>query len=97
MVPDENAGLLRFGSAAKPALVPISSGVSSIHSAVAWVDGYGTVVENDSFLVTSWMVMSHTSESLTTSAIEACMWSPGETVMLLIEIEGAGTSSHHAE
>jgi hypothetical protein len=27
-----------------PALVPISSGVSSIHSAVAWVDGYGTVV-----------------------------------------------------
>ena len=36
---DVNAGLVRFGSAAKPALVPISSGVSSIHSAVAWVDG----------------------------------------------------------
>ena len=25
------------------------------------------------------------------------MWSPGETVMLLIEMDGAGTSSHHAE
>ena len=33
-----NAGFVRFGSAAKPALVPISSGVSSIHSAVACVE-----------------------------------------------------------
>ena len=34
-VADVNAGFVRFGSAAKPASVPISSGVSSIHSAVA--------------------------------------------------------------
>ena len=38
-VPELNAGLVRLGSAAKPALVPISSGVSSIHSAVACVEG----------------------------------------------------------
>ena len=35
VVAEPNAGFERFGSAAKPALVPISSGVSSIHSAVA--------------------------------------------------------------
>jgi ABC-type Na+ transport system ATPase subunit NatA len=37
-VPLVNAGLDRFGSDANPASVPISSGVSSIHSAVACVD-----------------------------------------------------------
>ena len=34
-----NTGEVRFGSDAKPASVPMSSGVSSIHSAVRWVDG----------------------------------------------------------
>ena len=53
IVPELNAGLVRLGSAAKPASVPISSGVSSIHSALACVEGYGTVVVNVSFLVTS--------------------------------------------
>ena len=38
VVAEPNAGFERFGSAAKPAFVPISSGVSSIHSAVAWVE-----------------------------------------------------------
>ena len=37
-VPLVNAGSDRFGSDANPASVPISSGVSSIHSAVACVD-----------------------------------------------------------
>ena len=41
--------------------------------------------------------MVQTSESATTSEIDACMWSPGSTVMLLIVSDGAGTSSHHAE
>lgn len=36
-------GELEFGSAAKPAFVSRMSGVSSIHSAVAWVEGYGMV------------------------------------------------------
>src|SRR5258708_40291414 len=56
VVPRSKFGFDRFGSDAKPALVPISSGVSSIHSAVAWVDGYGSVVENDSPRVTSLIV-----------------------------------------
>ena len=34
-----NEGFVRLGSAAKPASVPISSGVSSIHSAVRCVEG----------------------------------------------------------
>ena len=55
------------------------------------------VWENDSPRVTSWIEIVHTSESATTSEIEACMWSPGSTVMLLIVSDGAGTSSHHAE
>jgi hypothetical protein len=38
VVARSNAGVDRFGSAAKPALVPIRSGVSSIHSAVACVE-----------------------------------------------------------
>ena len=32
------AGVVRFGSAAKPAFVPMIKGVSSIHSAVAWLE-----------------------------------------------------------
>jgi hypothetical protein len=48
-----NAGEVRLGSAAKPAFVPRSSGVSSIHSAVAWLELYGTVCVNVSFRVTS--------------------------------------------
>src|SRR5205807_5281567 len=35
---DVKAGLVRFGSATKPAFAPSSSGVSSIHSAVACVE-----------------------------------------------------------
>ena len=38
------AGSVSLGSAEKPAFVPIRSGVSSIHSAVACVELYGTVV-----------------------------------------------------
>jgi hypothetical protein len=41
-------------------------------------------------------VIVQTSESGTSSAIDACIWSPGFTV-IEIEIEGAGTSSHEAE
>ena len=51
---------------------------------------------NVSFRVTSWSVIVQTFEPATTSAIDACMWSPGATV-IEIEIDGAGTSSHHAE
>src|SRR5262245_43394618 len=36
-------------------------------------------------------------EPASTSATTACMWSPGATVMFVIVIEGAGTSSHQAE
>lgn len=49
-----------------------------------------------SFRVTSCRVIVHTSESATTSAIAAWMWSPGSTV-IEIAIDGSGTSSHHAE
>ena len=52
---------------------------------------------NDSLRVTSCSVIVQTLESGTTSASEACMWSPGDTVMFVIVIDGAGTSSHHAE
>ena len=51
---------------------------------------------NVSFSVTSCSVIVQTSESGTSSAIEACIRSPGCTV-IEIEIDGAGTSSHHAE
>src|SRR5205814_6393175 len=52
-VPESNAMFDRFGSGARPTVVPISSGASSIHCAVACVDVYGTVVVNVSFRVTS--------------------------------------------
>src|SRR5262249_38803635 len=73
VVADVNAGSVRFGSAAKPASVPSRSGVSSIHSAVRWVDGYGTVVENDSPRVTSWSTIDQRFVPGMISAIDACM------------------------
>src|SRR5437764_14327949 len=93
VVADVQAGLVKFGSGANPAFVPMISGVSSIHSAVAWVELYGTVVVNVSPRVTSLSVMFHTFELGTVSAIAACMWSPGATVMLTVS-DGAGTSSY---
>jgi hypothetical protein len=38
VAPRSKPGFVRLGNAAKPAFVPISSGVSSIHSAVACVE-----------------------------------------------------------
>src|SRR5262249_39495926 len=72
-------------------------GVSSIHSAVRCVEVYGTVSEKDSFRVTSCSVIVQMFEFATSSAIDACMWSPGATVMFVIVTEVTGTSSHHAE
>jgi hypothetical protein len=66
-------GEVRSGSAAKPAFVPRMRGVSSIHSAVAWVELYGMVCDNVSFRVTSWSVITQTFEFGTVSAIAACM------------------------
>ena len=63
---------------------------------MAWVDGYGTVVENVSPRVTSFSVIVQTFELATTSEMLACIWSPGATVMLTLS-DGAGTSSYHAE
>src|SRR5258707_364921 len=55
------------------------------------------VVENDSPRVTSCSVIVHTFEPATTSASDACMWSPAATVMFVISMDGAGMISHHAE
>src|SRR4051794_34438514 len=71
------AGLVRFGSAAKPALVPISSGVSSIHSAVACVELYGTVVVNVWPFVWLVSVIFQTFELAATSLTSAWKRSPG--------------------
>jgi len=68
-----NEILERFGSAANPVLVPISSGVSSIHSAVACVEEYGTVFVKVSLRVTSRSVIFQTFEPETVSEIWACM------------------------
>src|SRR5579862_9568129 len=43
------------------------------------------------------MVIVQTLLSATSSAIDACMWSPGWTVIVEIVIDVTGTSSHHAE
>src|SRR5438105_1872975 len=98
MVAWSNGAVVRLGSDASPAPPePIVSGVSSIHSAVECVDAYGTVVEKLSLRVTSFNVIVQSPESVTASATDACMRSPGETPMLPIVTAGAGTSSHHAE
>src|SRR3954453_11581233 len=90
-----NAGLLRLGSAAKPASVPISSGVSSIHSAEPCVEGYGTVCENVQPFVVSESVIFQTSEFGTSSVRSACIRSPGLTGLLMFS-DGPGMISHHA-
>src|SRR3954451_18884158 len=79
-----NAGLLRFGSAAKPALVPSSSGVSSIHSAVACVELYGMVCLNVQPFVVSWSVTFQTFELGTVPLMPEWMWSPGLTGLLMM-------------
>ena len=71
MVARSNRGDVRFGNAANPALVPMISGVSSIHSAVACVELYGTVVVYDPPVVVSWITIFHTSELAASSAIDA--------------------------
>src|SRR3954451_23080354 len=91
-----NGTVLRLGSAASPALVPMSSGVSSIHSAVACVELYGTVVVNVCPRVTFCSVIFQRFAPATTSEMSACMWSPCWIVMLVIAIDGPGMSSHHA-
>src|SRR4051794_19481430 len=91
-----NAGLVRLGSAAKPALVPISSGVSSIHSAVACVELYGTVVVNVWPLVVFVSVIFQAFAFATTSLTSAWKRSPGETGRLTLS-DGPGMISHHAE
>ena len=48
-------------------------------------------------MVVSLIVIFQRLELGTTSATVAVMWSPGETDMLVIVSDGAGTSSHHAE
>jgi hypothetical protein len=48
-------------------------------------------------VVTFWSVIFQTFEPATASAIEACMWSPGWTVTLVIDSDGAGISSYQAE
>jgi hypothetical protein len=62
------------------ALKPSASGsgadgvrVSSIHSAVRWLELYGTVCENVSFRVASWSVITQTFEFGTVAATETCM------------------------
>ena len=75
----------------------IRSGVSSIHSAVSCVEGYGTVWEKVCPVVTSCNVIVHTFEPVAASTMEACMWSPAWIVMVSIGTLGAGISSHHAE
>jgi hypothetical protein len=52
---------------------PKPIGVSSIHSAVDWVDEYGTVVEKLSPLLVSLRVIVQSSELGTTSPIDAWM------------------------
>ena len=56
-VAELNAGLVRLGSAANPALVPISSGVSSIHSAVAKVARFRPLGSLPSLLSSAWMLL----------------------------------------
>ena len=51
----------------------MTTGVSTIHSAVAWVEVYGTVVEKVCPVVTFLSVMFQTFAPATVSAIEACM------------------------
>ena len=78
VVPLVNGVFVRLGNAARPAPpVPNTSGVSSIHSAVACVELYGAVVENDWPVVTSFSWMFQTFDPATVSVIEACMWSFG--------------------
>src|ERR1700677_520544 len=43
------------------------------------------------------MVISQTSASAASWETEACIWSPGATVMELMVSDGAGTSSYQAE
>src|SRR5437870_1965906 len=90
-----NGTLPRFGRAVKPApSVPINSGVSTIHSAVAWVDVYGTVCSNDAPVLRFFMVMVQTFGAA--SETSTCMRSPGRTAMSMV-MAGAGMISHQAE
>src|SRR4051794_36463967 len=91
-----NAGFVRFGSAAKPALVPMSSGVSSIHSAVACVELYGTVVVNVWPFVVLVSVIFQTLAFAATSVMSAWKRSPRETGRLTPS-DGPGMISHHPE
>ena len=88
----------RFGRAARPAPpVPNTSGVSSIHSAVACVDAYGTVVVNDLPVDRFWSVIVQTLPLGTTSWMSTWIWSPAATGSDVMVRLGAGISSNHAE
>ena len=71
-------------------------GVSSIHSAVACVDAYGTVWDHDCRVVLSRRTMVHTFDPGTASVMAAWSRSPGWIVSDEMVVLGAGTSSHHA-
>jgi hypothetical protein len=88
--------VVRLRSAARPAFVPMSSGVSSIHAAVACVEAYGAVVVNVCPRVTFCSVIFQRFAPATTSETSACMWSPGWIVTVLIAIDGPGMISHQA-
>jgi hypothetical protein len=89
---------LSFGRVAIPdPLELMVTGVSSIHSAVARLEGYGVVVVNFSWRVRSWSVIRHLVPPEEVSATDAWIRSPGLIFMWRIVVAGSGTSSHQAE
>src|ERR1700693_4775385 len=91
-----NAGEESRGRDGDPAFAPRISGVSSIHSALSWVEVYETRMLRELPLVRSWSVIFHTSDAGRISTIDACMRSPGR-ILIAIDTDGPGITSHQAE